>query len=59
MGNGKESNEFVFGVVYNLADTKTPFPGSKKPYKGLVDEKDRNDIIAYVCCSVYDLWIGN
>jgi cytochrome c2 len=31
----------------------------KKPYKGLADKKDRNDLIAYVCCSVYDIRIGN
>ncbi|KAL3426982.1 Cytochrome c [Phlyctema vagabunda] len=31
-----------------LADTKTPFPGSKKPYKGLPDEQDRSDLIAFL-----------
>ncbi|KAH8649199.1 hypothetical protein BX600DRAFT_474745 [Xylariales sp. PMI_506] len=42
-----------------LADTsKTRFPGSKKPYKGLPSEQDRNDIIAYLETKKDKKWFG-
>jgi cytochrome c2 len=55
-GKGKNERWNANRVQFTyLADTKTSFPGSKKPYKGLADEKDRNDIIAYVSASLFSL----
>lgn len=56
----KKTNRTPATMFEYLADTsKTKFPGSKKPYKGLPDTQDRQDIIAFVIPKLFSSHLPN